>query len=65
MSLKNAHGARFNPRRPLTKVVTQNGNTDEIPLSQTVLLDDEWLTNQNSAIKKPYGMTFKVKKPAK
>ena len=62
MSLKNAHGARFNPRRPLTKVVTQNGNTEEIPLSQTVLLDDEWLTNQISALKLPYGMTFTVEK---
>ena len=61
MSLKNAHSARFNTRRPLTKVVTQNGNTDEIPLSQTVLLDDEWLTNQISALKLPYGMTFTVK----
>lgn len=65
MSLKNAHGARFNPRRPLTKVVTQNGNTDEIPLSQTVLLDDEWLTNQVSTLKLPYGMTFKVEKSPK
>ena len=62
MSLKNAHGARFNPRRPLTKVVTQNGNTEEIPLSQTVLLDDEWLSNQVSALKLPYGMTFTVEK---
>ena len=65
MSLKNAHGARFNPRRPLTKAVTQNGNTDEIPLSQTVLLDDEWLTNQISALKLPYGMTFTVEKSPK
>ena len=65
MSLKNAHSARFNPRRPLTKVVTQNGNTDEIPLSQTVLLDDEWLTNQVSALKLPYGMTFTVEKSPK
>ena len=65
MSLKNARGARFNPRRPLTKVVTQNGNTDEIPLSQTVLLDDEWLTNQISALKLPYGMTFTVEKSPK
>ena len=65
MSLKNAHGARFNPRRPLTKVVTQNGNTDEIPLSQTVLLDDEWLTNQVSSLKLPYGMTFTVEKSPK
>lgn len=65
MSLKNAHGARFNPRRPLTKVVTQNGNTEEIPLSQTVLLDDEWLTNQISALKLPYGMTFTVEKSPK
>ena len=62
MSLKKAHSARFNPRRPLTKVVTQNGNTDEIPLSQTVLLDDEWLTNQVSSLKLPYGMTFTVEK---
>ena len=62
MSRKNAHSARFNPRRPLTKVVTQNGNTEEIPLSQTVLLDDEWLTNQVSALKLPYGMTFTVEK---
>ena len=62
MSRKNAHSARFNPRRPLTKVVTQNGNTHEISLSQTVLLDDEWLTNQVSALKLPYGMTFKVEK---
>lgn len=62
MSRKNAHGARFNPRRPLTKVVTQNGNTHEISLSQTVLLDDEWLTNQISALKLPYGMTFTVEK---
>lgn len=62
MSLKNAHSARFNPRRPLTKVVTQNGYTEEIPLSQTVLLDDEWLTNQISALKLPYGMTFTVEK---
>ena len=62
MSRKNAHSARFNPRRPLTKVVTQNGNTEEIPLSQTVLLDDEWLTNQVLALKLPYGMTFKVEK---
>ena len=65
MSLKNAHGARFNPRRPLTKVVTQNGNTDEIPLSQTVLLNDEWLTNQVSSLKLPYGMTFTVEKSPK
>ena len=65
MSLKNAHSARFNPRRPLTKVVTQNGYTDEIPLSQTVLLDDEWLTNQASALKLPYGMTFTVEKSPK
>ena len=65
MSLKNAHGARFNPRRPLTKVVTQNGNTEEIPLSQTVLLDDEWLANQVSALKLPYGMTFTVEKSPK
>ena len=65
MSLKNAHGARFNPRRPLTKVVTQNGNTEEISLSQTVLLDDEWLTNQISALKLPYGMTFTVEKSPK
>ena len=65
MSLKNDHGARFNPRRPLTKVVTQNGNTDEITLSQTVLLDDEWLTNQISALKLPYGMTFTVEKSPK
>ena len=65
MSRKNAHSARFNPRRPLTKVVTQNGNTDEIPLSQTVLLDDEWLTNQVSALKLPYGMTFTVEKSPK
>ena len=65
MSLKNAHGARFNPRRPLTKVVTQNGNTDEITLSRTVLLDDEWLTNQVSALKLPYGMTFTVGKSPK
>ena len=62
MRRKNAHSARFNPRRPLTKVVTQNGNTDEITLSQTVLLDDEWLTNQVSALKLPYGMTFTVEK---
>ena len=62
MSLKNAHGARFNPRRPLTKVVTQNGNTREILLSQTVLLNDEWLANQVSALKLPYGMTFTVEK---
>lgn len=65
MSLKNAHGARFNPRRPLIKVVTQNGNTDEIPLSQTVLLDDEWLANQVSTLKLPYGMTFTVEKSPK
>ena len=65
MSRKNAQGARFNPRRPLTKVVTQNGNTEEIPLSQTVLLDDEWLTNQVSALKLPYGMTFTVEKSPK
>ena len=65
MSRKNAHSARFNPRRPLTKVVTQNGNTEEIPLSQTVLLDDEWLTNQISALKLPYGMTFTVEKSPK
>ena len=65
MSLKNAHRARFNPRRPLTKVVTQNGNTDEIPLSQTVLLDDEWITNQVSSLKLPYGMTFTVEKSPK
>ena len=65
MSLKNAHSARFNPRRPLTKVVTRNGNTDEIPLSQTVLLDDEWLTNQISALKLPYGMNFTVEKSPK
>ena len=65
MSRKNAHGARFNPRRPLTKVVTQNGVTDEILLSQTVLLDDEWLTNQISALKLPYGMTFTVEKSPK
>ena len=65
MSRKNAQGARFNPRRPLTKVVTQNGNTEEIPLSQTVLLDDEWLTNQISALKLPYGMTFTVEKSPK
>ena len=65
MSRKNAHSARFNPRRPLTKVVTQNGNTDEIPLSQTVLLDDEWLTNQVSTLKLPYGMTFTVEKSPK
>ena len=62
MSPKNAHSARFNPRRPLTKVVTKNGNTEEISLSQTVLLDDEWLTNQISELKLPYGMTFKVEK---
>ena len=65
MSRKNAHSARFNPRRPLTKVVTQNGATDEIPLSQTVLLDDEWLTNQVSTVKLPYGMTFTVEKSPK
>ena len=65
MSRKNAQDARFNPRRPLTKVVTQNGVTDEIPLSQTVLLDDEWLTNQVSALKLPYGMTFTVEKSPK
>lgn len=65
MSRKNAHGARFNPRRPLTKVVTQNGNTEEIPLSQTVLLDGEWLTNQVSAMKLPYGMNFTVEKSPK
>ena len=65
MSLKNAHGARFNPRRPLTKVVTQNGNTEEIPLSQTVLLDDEWLANQVSSLKLPYGMNFTVEKSPK
>ena len=65
MSRKNAQDARFNPRRPLTKVVTQNGNTEEITLSQTVLLDDEWLTNQISAIKLPYGMTFTVEKSPK
>ena len=65
MSRKNARSARFNPRRPLTKVVTQNGNTDEIPLSQTVLLDDEWLTNQVSSLKLPYGMTFTVEKSPK
>ena len=65
MSRKNAHCARFNPRRPLTKVVTQNGVTDEIPLSQTVLLDDEWLTNQVSSLKLPYGMTFTVEKSPK
>ena len=65
MSLKNARSARFNPRRPLTKVVTQNGVTDEITLSQTVLLDDEWLTNQVSALKLPYGMTFTVEKSPK
>lgn len=65
MSRKNDHGARFNPRRPLTKVVTQNGNTEEIPLSQTVLLDDEWLANQVSALKLPYGMTFTVEKSPK
>ena len=65
MSLKNAHGARFNSRRPLTKVVTQNGVTDEITLSQTVLLDDEWLTNQVSTLKLPYGMTFMVEKSPK
>ena len=62
MSLKNARSARFNPRRPLTKVITQNGNTEEITLSQTVLLDDEWLTNQISTLKLPYGMTFKLEK---
>ena len=50
MSRKNAQGARVTPRRPLTKVVTQTGNIDEITLSQTVLLDDEWLTNPISAI---------------
>ena len=65
MSRKNAHGARLNPRRPLTKVVTQNGNTYEIPLSQKVLLDDEWLANQVSALKLPYGMTFTVEKSPK
>ena len=65
MSLKNARSARFNPRRPLTKAVTQNGVTDEIPLSQTVLLDDEWLTNQVSTLKLPYGMTFTVEKSPK
>lgn len=65
MSRKNAHSARFNPRRPLTKVVTRNCNTDEIPLSQTVLLDDDWLTNQVSALKLPYGMTFMVEKSPK
>ena len=65
MSRKNARSARFNPRRPLTKVVTQNGNTEEISLSQTVLLDDEWLTNQISALKLPYGMTFTVEKSPK
>ena len=65
MSRKNAHRARFNPRRPLTKVVTQNGVTDEITLSQTVLLDDEWLTNQVSTLKLPYGMTFTVEKSPK
>lgn len=65
MSLKNAHSARFNPRRPLTKVVTQNGVTEEISLSQTVLLDDEWLTNQISTLKLPYGMTFTVEKSPK
>ena len=65
MSLKNAHSARFNTRRHLTKVVTQNGVTDEITLSQTVLLDDEWLTNQVSALKLPYGMTFTVEKSPK
>lgn len=62
MSIKNANSARFNPRRPLTKAVTQNGVTDEIPLSQTVLLDDEWLTNQISTLKLPYGMNFTVEK---
>ena len=65
MSLKKARSARFNPRRPLTKAVTQNGNTEEITLSQTVLLDDEWLTNQVSALKLPYGMTFTVEKSPK
>ena len=65
MSLKSAHSARFNPLRPLTKVVTQNGVTDEIPLSQTVLLDDEWLANQISTLKLPYGMTFTVEKAPK
>ena len=65
MSRKNAHGARFNPRRPLTKVVTQNGNAEEIPLSQTVLLDDEWLANQVSSLKLPYGMNFTVEKSPK
>lgn len=65
MSRKNAHSARFNPNRTLTKVVTQNGNTNEILLSQTVLLDDEWLTNQVSTLKLPYGMTFTVEKSPK
>lgn len=62
MSLKNANSARFNPRRPLTKVVTQNGYTYEIPLSQAIMQDSEWLANQVSTLKLPHGMTFTVEK---
>lgn len=62
MSRKNSHSARFNPRRPLTKVIMQNGHTGEIYLSQAIMQDSEWLANQISTLKLPHGMTFKVEK---